>query len=125
MADAACDVTDAAQVRAAIADFAARCDADRRSGQQRRRAHRRNIRRRCRWTTGTRSWRPTPTSVLIASQAAYPHLREGGGLIVNIGSFFDKLGVKRNLAYCASKAAVGAITRCLAVEWASARRAAS
>jgi NAD(P)-dependent dehydrogenase (short-subunit alcohol dehydrogenase family) len=32
-------------------------------------------------------------------------------VIVNIGSFFDKLGVKRNLAYCASKAAVGAITR--------------
>jgi NAD(P)-dependent dehydrogenase (short-subunit alcohol dehydrogenase family) len=44
---------------------------------------------------------------------------EGGGTIVNIGSFFDKLGVKRNSAYCASKAAVGAITRCLAVEWAS------
>ena len=44
--------------------------------------------------------------------------RARGGTIVNIGSFFDKLGVKRNLAYCASKAAVGAITRCLAVEWA-------
>jgi NAD(P)-dependent dehydrogenase (short-subunit alcohol dehydrogenase family) len=59
------------------------------------------------------------TSVLIACQAAYPHLvAAGGGVIVNIGSFFDKLGVKRNLAYCASKAAVGAITRCLAVEWA-------
>ena len=52
-------------------------------------------------------------------QAVYPHLvAAGGGTIVNIGSFFDKLGVKRNLAYCASKAAVGAITRCLAVEWA-------
>jgi NAD(P)-dependent dehydrogenase (short-subunit alcohol dehydrogenase family) len=59
------------------------------------------------------------TSVLSACQAAYPHLvAGGGGVIVNIGSFFDKLGVKRNLAYCASKAAVGAITRCLAVEWA-------
>lgn len=59
------------------------------------------------------------TSVVTACQAAYPHLvASGGGLIVNIGSFFDKLGVKRNLAYCASKAAVGAITRCLAVEWA-------
>jgi NAD(P)-dependent dehydrogenase (short-subunit alcohol dehydrogenase family) len=58
------------------------------------------------------------TSVVTACQAAYPHLvAAGGGLIVNIGSFFDKLGVKRNLAYCASKAAVGAITRCLAVEW--------
>jgi NAD(P)-dependent dehydrogenase (short-subunit alcohol dehydrogenase family) len=59
------------------------------------------------------------TSVVTACKAAYPHLvAAGGGMIVNIGSFFDKLGVKRNLAYCASKAAVGAITRCLAVEWA-------
>lgn len=59
------------------------------------------------------------TAVLVASREAYPHLKAaGGGLIVNIGSFFDKLGVSRNLAYCASKAAVGAITRCLAVEWA-------
>ncbi len=60
------------------------------------------------------------TAVFTVARAAYPHLvRAGGGLIVNIGSFFDKLGVKRNLAYCASKAAVGAITRCLAVEWAT------
>jgi len=60
------------------------------------------------------------TSVFALARTAYPHLaRAGGGLIVNIGSFFDKLGVKRNLAYCASKAAVGAITRCLAVEWAA------
>jgi NAD(P)-dependent dehydrogenase (short-subunit alcohol dehydrogenase family) len=59
------------------------------------------------------------TSILLASQAAYPHLCESGAsLIVNIGSFYDKLGVKGNLAYCASKAAVGAMTRCLAVEWA-------
>ncbi|MEJ8851173.1 SDR family oxidoreductase [Variovorax rhizosphaerae] len=60
------------------------------------------------------------TSVVTACQAVYPQLvAAGGGVIVNIGSFFDKLGVKRNLAYCASKAAVGAITRVLAVEWAS------
>jgi NAD(P)-dependent dehydrogenase (short-subunit alcohol dehydrogenase family) len=60
------------------------------------------------------------TSVFTVSREAYPHLvKAGGGIIVNIGSFFDKIGVKRNLAYCASKAAVGAITRCLAVEWAS------
>jgi NAD(P)-dependent dehydrogenase (short-subunit alcohol dehydrogenase family) len=56
----------------------------------------------------------------MACQEVYPHLqRAGGGLVVNIRSFFDKLGVKRNLAYCASKAAVGAMTRCLAVEWAA------
>lgn len=57
-------------------------------------------------------------AVFVACREAYPHLAKAGGTIVNIGSFFDKLGVKRNLAYCASKAAVGAITRCLAVEWA-------
>ena len=59
------------------------------------------------------------TSVFVASRLAYPYLvKSGGGTIVNIGSFFDKLGVAENLAYSASKAAVGAITRCLAVEWA-------
>jgi NAD(P)-dependent dehydrogenase (short-subunit alcohol dehydrogenase family) len=60
-------------------------------------------------------------AVFVACREAYPYLARQGGTIVNIGSFFDKLGVKRNLAYCASKAAVGAITRCLAVEWAAAR----
>lgn len=58
-------------------------------------------------------------SLLRACQLVHPLLKQGGGgLIVNIGSFYDKLGVKRNISYCASKAAVGAITRCLAVEWA-------
>src|SRR5688572_18784254 len=60
------------------------------------------------------------TAVFTACREVYPHLiKAGGGIIVNIGSFFDKIGVKRNVAYCASKAAVGAITRCLAVEWAA------
>jgi len=63
--------------------------------------------------------RTNTTSVVVASREVYPHLKSaGGGLIVNIGSFFDKMGVARALAYCASKAAIGAITRCLAVEWA-------
>ncbi len=59
------------------------------------------------------------TAVFATCREAYPYLVKNGGTIVNIGSFFDKIGVKRNVAYCASKAAVGAITRCLAVEWAS------
>lgn len=59
------------------------------------------------------------SAVMVACREAYPALkRSGDGLIVNIGSFFDKLAVAENLAYCASKAAVGAITRCLAAEWA-------
>jgi len=60
------------------------------------------------------------TAVFTTSREVYVHLlKAGGGTIVNIGSFYDKIGVKRNLAYCASKAAVGAMTRCLAVEWAA------
>lgn len=62
------------------------------------------------------------TAVFVVAREAYPHLKAaGGGVIVNIGSFFERLGVKGNAAYCASKAAVGAITRCLAVEWATDR----
>jgi len=57
-------------------------------------------------------------AVFVCAREVYPYLEKRGGTIVNICSFFDKMGVKRNLAYCASKAAVGAITRCLAVEWA-------
>jgi NAD(P)-dependent dehydrogenase (short-subunit alcohol dehydrogenase family) len=57
-------------------------------------------------------------AVFVGCRAAFPHLKERGGTIVNIGSFFDKLAVPGNVAYCASKAAVGAITRCLAAEWA-------
>lgn len=59
------------------------------------------------------------TAVMVTAREAYPWLKaNGGGTIVNIGSFFDKLGVPDNLAYCASKAAVAAMTRCMAVEWA-------
>jgi NAD(P)-dependent dehydrogenase (short-subunit alcohol dehydrogenase family) len=53
------------------------------------------------------------------SRLAYPHLvASGGGTIVNIGSFYDRLGIPRTVAYAASKAAIGSLTRCLAVEWA-------
>ena len=59
------------------------------------------------------------TAVFALSREAYPHLiSAGGGTIINLGSFFDKLGVRYSAAYCASKAGVGALTRCLAVEWA-------
>jgi len=58
------------------------------------------------------------TAVMVGCREIHPYLAGGGGSIVNIGSFFDRMGVPNNLAYCASKAAVGAITRCLAVEWA-------
>lgn len=66
--------------------------------------------------------RTNATATFSVCQQAHPHLvAAGGGLIVNMGSFFDKLGVRHNAAYCASKAAVAALSRCLAVEWARER----
>lgn len=59
------------------------------------------------------------TGPFLACREVYPHMvAQGGGLIINIGSFFERLGVKRNLAYNCTKAALGALTRTLAVEWA-------
>lgn len=57
-------------------------------------------------------------SAFAMCQQAYPYLKQQGGLIVNMGSFYDKLGVRSNLAYSASKSAVESMTRTLAVEWA-------
>ncbi|MDN5843785.1 MAG: SDR family oxidoreductase, partial [Alcaligenaceae bacterium] len=58
------------------------------------------------------------TAVMVAARETFPFLRQNGGTIVNIGSFFDKIGAPDNLAYSASKAAVAAMTRVMAVEWA-------
>jgi NAD(P)-dependent dehydrogenase (short-subunit alcohol dehydrogenase family) len=55
----------------------------------------------------------------VLCREAYPYLKNAGrSIIVNIGSFYDRLGVKRNFAYSASKAGLAALTRSLAVEWA-------
>jgi NAD(P)-dependent dehydrogenase (short-subunit alcohol dehydrogenase family) len=57
-------------------------------------------------------------AVFAACREVYPYLlARGGGTIVNIGSFFAQLGAKGSTAYSAAKAAVGAMTRCLAAEW--------
>ena len=59
-----------------------------------------------------------------AARAAYPYLRakkDRGSAIINIGSFFDRLATPHNTAYSASKAALAAMNRCLAAEWAKDR----
>ena len=116
----ACDVTDEAAVRAALTEIAASGPL----GGLVNGAGAHNAIASTRLTTD--SWDATmrlnATSVLMTCREAHPHLvAAGGGTIVNIGSFWDRLGIAGSVAYCASKAAVGAITRCLAVEWAKDR----
>lgn len=53
---------------------------------------------------------------ILASQAAAPHLRRrGSGSIVNVASLGGLMAWPRHVAYCASKAALIAATRALAV----------
>jgi NAD(P)-dependent dehydrogenase (short-subunit alcohol dehydrogenase family) len=43
---------------------------------------------------------------------------QGGGAIVNIGSIYSIVAAPNRLSYCATKAAVGMMTKSLALEWA-------
>ena len=58
------------------------------------------------------------TSVYLVTKAALPLLLAVRGSIVNIGSVAGLIGIKQRFAYCASKGAVIAMTRQLAVEYA-------
>jgi len=58
--------------------------------------------------------------IFTCSQAAVRHfLEQGGGNIINIASVAGLIGIERRFAYCASKGAVVAMTRCLAMDYAS------
>jgi NAD(P)-dependent dehydrogenase (short-subunit alcohol dehydrogenase family) len=57
------------------------------------------------------------TSVYLVTKAALPLLLAARGSIVNIGSVAGLIGIKQRFAYCASKGAVIAMTRQLAVEY--------
>ena len=59
------------------------------------------------------------TSVFAMCQAAYPHLVKSKGCIVNTASTAALQGIAYTIAYSASKHGVAAITKGLAVEWAS------
>lgn len=56
-------------------------------------------------------------AAFVLVRAAYPHLRESSGVVVNIGSMFGSLGVPAAVSYCASKAGIEGLTRALAAEW--------
>jgi 2-keto-3-deoxy-L-fuconate dehydrogenase len=55
--------------------------------------------------------------VFLVTQAALPLLLASHGSIVNIGSVASTVGVKQRFAYCASKGAVLAMTRQIAVDY--------
>lgn len=56
--------------------------------------------------------------MFLVTRAAMPKLLAAKGCIVNIGSVAGLIGVKRRFAYCATKGAVVALTRQLAVDYA-------
>ena len=59
------------------------------------------------------------TSAFVAAQAAYPHMKKGGGgKIVNIGSMMSIFGAAFVAPYGASKGGIVQLTRALACAWA-------
>jgi NAD(P)-dependent dehydrogenase (short-subunit alcohol dehydrogenase family) len=57
------------------------------------------------------------TGTFLVSQAALPHLLDGGGAIVNVASNAGLMGTPYSAAYCASKGGVVNLTRALALEY--------
>ncbi len=56
----------------------------------------------------------------LLSRAALPHMRAGGGgSIINIGSVLSMVGARNRVAYAASKGAVLAMTRAMALDHAA------
>jgi NAD(P)-dependent dehydrogenase (short-subunit alcohol dehydrogenase family) len=111
-----CDVTDAAAVGGVVADFAKRAGAIaglvNNAG-----SHADAAAVDVTPEDLLRMFEVNCVSALACAQAARPHLAASRGVIVGIGSFFDRLGARRSLAYAASKAALASIGRTLAVEW--------
>ena len=55
---------------------------------------------------------------LCAQAAARRMIAAGGGVIVNIGSVFARVGMPKRAAYCAAKHGLFGLTKALATEWA-------
>lgn len=57
------------------------------------------------------------TGVFLASKHAIPVMAaQGGGAIVNVASVVASIGIANRAAYCASKGAVAALTRAMAID---------
>ena len=64
-----------------------------------------------------RLMRVNVTGPYLVTRFAMPHLLKSHGRIVNIGSVAGLIGVKKRFAYCATKGAIVAMTRQLAVDY--------
>jgi NAD(P)-dependent dehydrogenase (short-subunit alcohol dehydrogenase family) len=57
------------------------------------------------------------TAIFLTSKQATPLMRnQGGGVIVNVSSEAGLVGIRNLAAYCAAKAAVVMLTRCMALD---------
>jgi 2-keto-3-deoxy-L-fuconate dehydrogenase len=64
-----------------------------------------------------RLFRVNVEGTFLMTKAALPLLKKGRGSVLNMGSVAGLVGVKRRFAYCATKGAVIALTRQLAVDY--------
>lgn len=64
-----------------------------------------------------RLFRVNVEGTFLMTKAALPLLKKSHGSVLNIGSVAGLVGVKRRYAYCATKGAVLALTRQLAVDY--------
>ncbi len=64
-----------------------------------------------------RLFRVNVEGTFLVTKAALPSLLASSGTVVNIGSVAGLVGVKRRFAYCATKGAIIAMTRQLAVDY--------
>jgi 2-deoxy-D-gluconate 3-dehydrogenase len=58
------------------------------------------------------------TGAFVCAHAAYPHMRQSGGKIINIGSMLSIFGAAYAAPYAASKGAIVQMTKALACAWA-------
>lgn len=65
-----------------------------------------------------RLFRVNVEGAYLVTKYAVPLLKAAGGSLINIGSVAGLVGIKKRFAYCATKGAVVAMTRQLAVEYA-------
>ncbi len=64
-----------------------------------------------------RLFRVNVEGMYLVTQAAMPLLLASQGVVINIGSVAGLIGIKKRFAYCATKGAVVAMTRQLAVDY--------